>query len=510
MRKIREVLRLKYELALSEREIARSCRLARSTVGEYLRRFQVVGCSWPLPAEVDEATLEAQLFPPPPQVPRADRPVPDWAGIHHDLRRPGVTLFLLWQEYKASHPTGYQYSQFCNRYHQWVGQVDVVLRQAHRPGEKLFVDYAGQTVAVVERDTGVVRQAEIFVAVLGASNYTYVEATWTQGLADWVMAHVRAFQFFGGCPAIVIPDNLKSGVTKPCRYEPDLNPTYAEMAAYYGVAVIPTRVRRPRDKAKVEVGVQVVERWLLARLRNMTFFSLAELNHTLRQWLTDLNSRPFKKLTGCRRSLFEELDQPALQPLPATPYTFAEWRKARVNIDCHVEVDGGYYSVPYRLLRQPVEVRLAATTVEVFYQSQRVASHPRCHRKGQFVTVKEHLPPPHQAYLDWTPERLIRWAAQTGPATARLVETILTSRPHVQQGFRACLGILRLGKSYGTARLEAAAHRALALGATTYKSVESILKHGLDQQPLPAAAATPAASSSSPPHANLRGPDYYH
>lgn len=506
MRKIREVLRLKYDLDLPERDIARSCQLARSTVGEYLRRFQAAALRWPLPADLDDARLEAQLFPPPPAVPRASRPAPVWAAVHQELRRPGVTLFLLWQEYQARCPGGYQYSQFCNRYRQWLGQLDVVMRQVHPPGEKLFVDYAGQTVPIVDRQTGAVQPAQIFVAVLGASNYTYVEASWSQNLADWVMAHVRALQFFGGCPAIIVPDNLKSGVRSPCRYEPTLNPTYAEMAAYYGIAVIPARVRRPRDKAKVEVGVQIVERWLLARCRHWTFFSLAELNQTLRQWLTELNRRPFKKLPGCRQSLFESLERPALKPLPIPPYQFAEWRKARVNIDCHIDVEGSYYSVPYTFLRQPVEVRLSAATVEVYHRHQRIASHPRHYRKGNYSTVKAHLPPAQQAYLDWTPARLIRWAAQTGPATARLVETLLASHVHVQQGFRACLGILRLGNSYGTARLEAAAQRALALGATTYKSVESILKHGLEQQPLPTEEAAGAVAT----HANIRGADYYH
>jgi transposase len=507
MRKIREVLRLKYELELPEREIARSCHLARSTVADYLRRFQRAKLRWPLPTELDNAQLESQLFPPPPAVPRAFRPAPVWAVLHQELRRPGVTLFLLWQEYKATCPTGYQYSQFCNRYRQWLGQLDVVMRQVHPPGEKLFVDYAGQTVPIVDRQTGEVRPAQIFVAVLGASNYTYVEASWSQGLAEWVMAHVHALQFFGGCPAIVVPDNLKSGVRSPCRYEPTLNPTYAEMAAYYGMAVIPARVRRPRDKAKVEVGVQIVERWLLARCRHWTFFSLAELNQTLRQWLLELNQRPFKKLPGCRQSLFESLERPALKPLPAEPYQFAEWRKARVNIDCHIAVEGCYYSVPYTLVRQPVEVRLSATTVEVYYQHQRVASHPRAHRQGHFSTVKDHLPAAHQAYLEWTPERLIRWAAQTGPATARLVETILAAHVHVQQGFRSCLGILRLSNSYGVTRLEAAAQRALALGATTYQRVESILKQGLEQPPLP---TDEAATAETPAHANIRGADYYH
>lgn len=510
MRKIREVLRLKFDCHLSEREIAQSCAISRSTVGEYQRRYEQTGLSWPLPADLDDAQLEAALFPPLPCVARTARPQPDWPQVHQELRRKGVTLFLLWQEYKAAHPTGYQYSQFCHHYHQWAGGLDPVMRQHHWPGEKLFVDYAGQTVEVIDRHTGLSRQAQVFVAVLGASNYTYVEASWTQTLPDWVMAHVRTFTFLGGCPAIIVPDNLKSGVTRACYYDPDINPTYAAMAAYYGVAIIPARAAKPRDKAKAEVGVQIAERWLLARLRHHTFFSLSELNTELARLRDALNARAFQKLPGNRHTAFAQLDRPALAPLPAQPYAYAEWSKARVNVDYHIAVDGSYYSVPYGLIRQPVDVSLSIHTVEVFHRQQRVASHPRAVRKGQFTTVTEHMPPQHQAHAEWTPQRLIQWAQKTGPATAQLIETILTSRPHVQQGFRACLGILRLGKSYGDQRLEAAAKRALALGTTRYKSLESILKHGLDQQPLPAGADAAADDADTPAHANIRGAQYYH
>ena len=361
---------------------------------------------------------------------------------------------------------------------------------------------------IVDRTTGEIRQAQIFVAVLGASNYTYAEATWTQGLDDWLMAHVRAFAFFGGVPEIVVPDNLKAGVQAAHRYEPDLNPSYADLAAHYGVAVIPARACKPRDKAKVEAGVLVVERWILARLRHRSLFGLAELNQVLGEWLAALNHRAFQKLSGSRREWFETLEQPALRPLPAEPYEFARWKKARVNIDYHIEAERHYYSVPYTLVRQEVDVRLTATTVEVFHHRQRMAGYRRDPRPGRYTTVTAHMPKAHREYAEWTPERLVRWADQTGPSTAALVERILATRPHPQQGYRSCLGILRLGKTYGADRLEAACRRALAIGGFSYKSVDSILKRGLDQQPLP--DPTPSTESAPPPHANLRGPAYYH
>ena len=342
MRKIREVLRLYFAAALSIRAIARSLGTSPSTVSEYLRRAKVAGLSWPLPAGVDDAGLERRLFPPPPPS-NTSRPLPKWSEVHRELRRKSVTLSLLWEEYKALHPEGLQYSWFCDQYRAWAAKLDLVMRQEHRAGEKLFVDYAGQTVGVVDRGTGEVRDAQVFVAVLGASSYTFAEATWTQTLPDWTASHVRAFEFFGGCPELVIPDNLRSGVSRAHRYEPDLNPTYHDLARHYGVAVLPTRVRRPRDKAKAEVAVQVVERWILAALRNRTFFSLAELNAAIAKLLDRLNTRPFRKLPGSRRSQFEQLDQPALRRLPASPYVFAEWKSVRVHIDYHVAVDGHYY-----------------------------------------------------------------------------------------------------------------------------------------------------------------------
>lgn len=412
---------------------------------------------------------------------------------------------MLWEEYRLAHSDGYHYSQFCNLYRQWAKKVDLSMRQVHKAGEKLFVDYAGPTVPVVDRYTGESREAQIFVGVLGASSYTYAEATWTQSLPDWIGLHVRALEYFGGVPEIAVPDNLKSGVSRACRYEPDINPSYQEMAMHYGIAVIPARVSRPKDKAKVEVGVQLVERWILARLRNRTFFSLAELNTAIRELLEWLNGRTFRKIKGqSRRSLFEQMEKPALRPLPAQRYEHAQWKKSRVNIDYHIEVEGHYYSVPYKLVREEVEVRLTAATVEVFYKSNRIASHPRSHVAGRHTTVKEHMPKAHQRYGDWPPSRIIEWAAKTGPNMALVVEKIMAARPHPEQGYRSCLGLLRLTKDYDPVRLEAACQRALILHAPTYKSVLSILKEKLDRQQLLPADELPVIE-----HPHIRGSDYY-
>jgi transposase len=459
-----------------------------------------------LPDTLNDSELEQRLFPPLPAMPTDQRPVPDWQHVQSELRRPGVTLYLLWQEYKLAHPHGFAYSWFCEHYRQWRGTLDLSLRQEHRAGDKLFVDYAGQTVGIVDRKTGEIRPAQIFVAVLGASNYTYAEATWSQQLPDWIGSHVRAFQFLGGVSAVIVPDNLKSGVHKAHRYEPDINPTYVEMARHYGTSVMPTRVRKPKDKAKVEAGVLLVERWILAALRNRTFFSLHELNRAIAQLLDKLNHRAFKKLPGNRLEQFEAIDKPALRPLPAEPYEFAQWKKVRVHIDYHVEVEGHYYSVPHTLVKRQLEVRYSATTVECLHQGQRVASHVRSDTKGRHTTVPEHMPKAHREYAEWTPKRLTNWAHKTGPATASLIETILQRRTYPQQAFRTCLGILRLGKSYGDERLEAACQRALLIGSYSYKSIDSILRKGLDRQ----ATDTQQELELNVDHDNLRGADYYH
>ncbi len=504
MRKVREVLRLRLQCALSKRQIAASCGIGLGTVYEYVRRARDAGLGWPLPAGLDDTELERLLFPPPKPA-SAARPLPEWPTIGRELRRKGVTLLLLWYEYRAAHPDGYGYSRFCELYNQWAGTAQPRMRQVHKAGEKLFVDYAGLTVPIVDPTSGAAHEAQIFVATLGASSYTFVEATASQTLPDWIGSHVRAFAFFGGVPEIVVPDNLKGGVTSPCYYEPEINATYQEMARHYGVAVLPARVRTPRDKAKVENGVQQVERWVLAPLRNRRFFSVAELNEAIRPLAEQLNARPGPGLPAPRRELFESLDQPALRPLPEVRYELALWKKARVHIDYHVRVDGHFYSVPHRLIQQEVEVRLTRSTVELFHRGQRISSHVRSLRKGGFTTLPEHMPQNHREWGEWNPDRLRRWADRTGPATAQLVQEILDARPHPQQGYRSCLGILRLGKEYGAERLEAACSRALSARALTYRSVKSILMHRLDAPPL---AAAPV---STPPiqHANIRGAEYY-
>ena len=505
MRKIKEVLRLAAQ-EMSHRQIARICGISRPTVSSFVRRATEAGLTWPLPDELSETELEARLFPGTPAGWGEVRPIPDWVQVHRELKRKSVTLFLLWQEYRSVHVNGYQYSWFCDQYRHWQGKQDVVMRQDHRAGERCFVDYAGQTVGIVDADTGAIHPAQIFVAVLGASNYTYAEATWTQSLPDWIGAHQRAFSFFGGVPKIVVPDNLKAGVHQAHRYDPDLNPTYQDLASHYGMAVIPARVRRPKDKSKVETGVLVVERWILAALRNHTFFTLGELNQAITRLLEQVNQRPFKKLPGSRTSLFQSLDQPALKPLPPNPYVYAQWKKVRVHIDYHVEIKGHYYSVPYALVKTQLDARITERTVECFHKGKRVASHVRSNQKGRHTTVREHMPKSHQQYADWSPKRLIQWANKIGPATARMIETILNSRRHPEQGYRSALGILRLGKAYSEPRLEAACYRALSLGSYRYKSIESILKSGLDQHPI---TESPQASLL-PDHDNLRGPGYYH
>ncbi len=505
MRKIREALRLKWECGLTNRAIARSCSVSHSTVAEYLKRAEAAGLRWPLPADLDEGELFRRLFPTPSRSSLKAIPCPDWALVHTELRRKDVTLQLLWTEYRDVHADGYGYSQFCELYRRWAKRLKPSMRLSHKAGEKLFVDYAGQTVPIVDPHTGEVSQAQVFVAVLGASNFTYAEAQSSQDLANWIGAHVRTFAFMGGVPEIVVPDNLKAGVKHPCRYEPDMNPTYQDLAQHYGTAVIPARPRRAKDKAKVEVGVQVVERWIVARLRNRTFFSLADLNHAISELLAELNARLMRHLGRSRRELFETLDRPALKPLPEQPYEFALWKKARVNIDYHVEFEKHYYSVSYTLIHEEVYIRATAVTVEIFFNGRRVASHRRTDTRGRHTTLAEHMPPAHQQYQEWSPERFTRWAQTIGPHTTQLVQAVLTSRQHPQQAYRSCLGLLRLASRYSDERLEAACRRALPAHIHSYKGVKNILDAKLDQVALE--EPPPAVPSA---HANIRGQTYYH
>ncbi|MDQ6971901.1 MAG: IS21 family transposase [Mariprofundaceae bacterium] len=506
MHKAREILRLKWGQGLSNRQVGRSVKASPATVSSCLLRAKAAGLSWPLPEAVDDAALEALLYPR--KGSRKGRPQPDLKHIYRELKRKGVTIELQWMEYKATHPErGYQYSQFCKLYRGWRKTLDVVMRQDHPAGKRLYVDYAGQTMELVDPETGEVSEAQVFVATLGASSYTYAEAQPSQELRHWIAGHIRAFEFFKGCTEITVPDNLKSGVTRACYYEPGINKTYEEMADYYGTVVIPARKRKPRDKAKVENGVLQVERWMLAPLRDQTFFSLGELNRALARQLAWLNDRPLSKLDGTRRSLYEELDRPALLPLPARRFVIPEWKTdVGVNIDYHAEFAHHHYSVPYVLACKRVDIRATATTVELLFKGNRVASHRRSYVRGGYTTAPEHRPKHHQAQ-QWPPSRLIRWATTIGPHTAKVVETILARKKHPEQGHKACLGVMRLGKQNGQQRLERACQRACAVNAFSYQSIKSILKNGLEEQPLPGATHEQLALDLE--HDNIRGGGYY-
>ena len=506
MRKITEILRLRYQLCLSFRQIAQSLNISIGTVSNYIKQAEIANINWPLPVGMDETELQRLMV----NQTAGCQPhfrTPDFPYIHSELKRKGVTLQLLWEEYVSADPaTAYKQTQFCELYRRWRGHLKISLRQTHRVGEKMFVDYAGQTVPIRDLITGKPHQAQIFVAVLGASNYAFAEATWTQNLFDWISSHVRAFTFFQGVTEIIVPDNLRSGVSKACRYEPDLNPTYAEMARYYNSAVIPARARKPKDKAKVEAGVLIVERWVLARLRNREFFSLAELNSAIAGLMVDFNKRPFKRLPGCRLTQYELLDCPALKPLPTIAFEYAEWQKIRVGFDYHVEVDGHYYSVPYSLVKKEVEFRLSSRVVEIFYRGKRVASHKRSYQKGQKTTLFEHMPKSHQKYLEWTPAKLLSWSAEVGPSTHQIVNHLFKHNPHPEMGYRASRGLVSLARRYGNQRLENACERAIKIGSLSYHSIANILKVGLDLAPLAAELETVELSQS---HENVRGPAYY-
>lgn len=509
MRHVRDVMRMK-AAGLPSREIARRLGVAPSTVRLTIRRFDAAGVTWPLADEVTDAELEARLFAKSGNGSRqGHRRIgePDWANVHRELKRKHVTLSILWEEYIAAEPGGFRYSRFCELYRAWEGRLPVTMRQSHAAGDKLFVDYAGDGVPVViDRLTGERRVAQIFVAVLGASSFTYAQASWTQGLGDWISAHVGVFAAVGGVPALLVPDNTKVAVIKACLYDPQINRTYADMAAHYGTAVLPARPRKPRDKAKVEQAVLVVERWLLGRLRHRVFHSLAEVNAAIGELLKRLNEeQPIRRLGVTRRRLLEEIDRPALKPLPESPYMLAEWRIRRVSLDYHVEVEKHYYSVPYRFVRAEVEVRFTARTVEIFHKGERIAAHQRMSGNHKHTTVPEHMASSHRRYAGWTIERIRQDAAKIGPATSALCELILDERAHPEQGFRTCLGIVRLAASYGRERLDAAAARAIDIGARNYGSVKSILANNLDRRP------TSKRSADNAPilHPNIRGPRYY-
>jgi transposase len=504
MRKIREILRQKWSLGRTHREVATSLRVSVGTITETLTRAGVAGLDWSTVTELDDGELERRLYGERTRG-SGNRPRPDCHWIHSELRKKGVTLSLLNLEYLERNPGGYRYTQFCEIYRSWLKKRRLSMRQVHRAGEKMFVDYAGAKPSYVDRSTGELIEVELFVAVLGASNYTFAEATRTQKGPDWIGSHQRAFRFFGGVTNATVCDQLKSGVVIPCRYEPGVQHTYEELAEHYGTAIVPARPRSPKDKAKVEAAVQVAERWILARLRNETFFSLEELNERIAELLEELNHRVMRVYRASRRELFERLDRPALKPLPERSFVFGTWKSAKVSIDYHVAVEGHYYSAPHHLVGEKVDVRVSSTTVEIYLRRQRVTSHRRSLKRGGHTTRPEHMPVSHRKHLEWSPSRFIRWGKKIGPATANLIEAILTDRPHPEQGYRSCLGILRLEKHYGKERLEAACARAFAVGARSYRHVDSVLKHGLDRLP-----AFDLETPSAPlEHENIRGAQYY-
>ena len=505
MRKIRQALQLHFEAGLSYAQIARAIGAHKATVGKFVLLARAAGVDWAAAQGLTDAELESRLYRPP--VPRSSRHLePDYAWIHQEMKRAGVTLQLLWEEYQGGNKLAYKYTSFCIKYRAWTASLKRSMRQTHIAGERLFVDYAGHTMPVIDAATGEIRRAQIFVAVLGASNYTFACATATQTAADWVGSIIDALAFIGGVPRLIVPDQTRALIAQPDRYEPAVNRLVDELCEHYSVAVLPARPAHPRDKPKVETAVLVVERWILARLRNRRFFSLAELNAAIAQLLVDLNARAFKKLPGCRASAFEVLDRPALRALPATRMAISRFKAARVNVDYHIELDGHYYSVPHRFVGTVVVVRATATTVEIFCAHRRIAVHPFSCQRGHHTTTPEHMPASHRAHREWTPARLIAWGERIGAATAAVVRWQMEHRPHPEQGYRACLGLQRLARQCGGARLEAACARALSIRSPTYRSVNSILAAGLDRQPMP----DTSAQASLPAHENVRGPRYYH
>lgn len=508
MRKIKSILRLHFESKLSQHQIASSLKLSVGVVNKYIQRATTAGLGWPLPAACeDEQQLQRELNSNKKTAAKSRLSI-DFGIIHQELRRKGVTLQLLWEEYSTSHTAPVSYSHFCLNYRAWLKTQPRSMRQSHKAGDKIFVDYAGQTVDIIDERTGEIRAAQIFVGVLGASNYTFAEATWSQKLPDWIGSNQRMLEFFGGVPALIVPDNLKSGVTKACRYEPDINPTYADFIDYYGTAVLPARPRKPKDKAKAECSVLIVERWILARLRHQTFFGLAELNQAISRLLQQLNHKPFKKLPGSRHDAFIAVDKPALKPLPARPYEYSEFKVARAHIDYHVELEGHYYSVPHSFVGKKISLRFTQTQVTCWHQGNQIAIHTRNPHKGGHTTLIEHMPKAHQKHLEWTPGRFKNWATQIGPACAQMVNHLLESRPHPEQGYRSCLGLLSLAKMYNAARLESACEKALFLGAKTRRSVASILSKGLDKTPFHTEQTVTTGLPTC--HDNIRGKQQYH
>lgn len=506
MRKIREVLRLRLEAGLSMRQISLGTKSSVGAIQKLLSRASALELTWPLPEELDDNRLAALFYPGADTTSSSRYQLPDWAQIHQELKRKGVSKQLLWQEYTEEYPNRcYSYAQFCELYRQWQKQQKRSMRQSHKAGEKCFVDYCGPTLPIINPQTGEIREAQVFVAVLGASNYTYAEATWSQGLRDWLDSHVRTFEYFGGVPQMVVPDNLRSGVSRACRYDPELNPSYQQLAAHYQVAVLPARPYKPKDKAKAEVGVQIVERWILARLRHHSFFSLAEANRCIRALLEELNSRPFKQLPGNRQQAFETLDKPALRPLPQHPYEYVDIRRCRVNIDYHIEFDKHHYSVPHQYVGEQVELHASEHLIQLYFRQHPIASHVRASRPGM-TTEAGHMPTRHREHQQWNPDRLKNWAKEIGPEVLVWVSDRLDEREHPEQAYRICLGLLNLSREYPPQRLNASCQIANQEGLTRLKHIKSILHSNRDKLPQQLSLSTELPQH----HENIRGPKSFH
>ena len=483
VRQVKRIFHLHFIEGKSQAEIGLALGLGKTTVGDYVRRLSKTNLSsWPMIESLADDELERLLGFTAPAVFSKMKVMPDWIYIHGELAKRHVTLMLLWTEYREGRAeAAYEYTQFCEHYKRWAAKLSVVMRQTHKAGEKTFIDYSGDGLTFVDHTTGERRKTELFVACLGASSYTFAEATLSQTLPDWISSHARMSAYFGGCSEIWVPDNLKSGVTKADRYEPLLNETYRECASHYGACVIPARANKPRDKAKVEANVLVAQRWILARLRNRLFASIHEMNEAIGECLEILNSRKMRHVNKSRRELFDEIDRPALKSLAAAHYEYAEWKKATVNIDYHIVFDHHRYSTPYQLVSESLDVRATVAVIEVFHKGKRVASHRRSYKRGGYTTLKEHMPKGHREYAEWTPERVVSWSKSIGPCTALLVEKILSTKVHPQQGFMAALGLIRLANPYGKERVERASGRALEVGAHSYQFVKEMLKNKMDQ-----------------------------
>lgn len=504
MSKTKEILRLRWALERSVRETSRATGVSVGVVSKTENRAKHAELDWAAVEGLDDEQLERRLYGGPKHSRTPDRVMPNPAWMHTELRRPGVTLELLHLEYLRENPNGFRYTAFCDVYRRWRETAGLVMRQQHKAGEKAFIDYSGKRPHIIDPTTGEVIEVELFVAVLGASNLTYAEVTRTQTVADFVGSHVRAFAYFGGIPKITVPDQLRSAVRVPSRYEPTIARTYSELGRHYGTAIVPARPGKPRDKAKVEVGVQIAQRWILARLRNETFFSIGELNKRIAELLEDLNARPMKKLGGVsRRELFERVERDVMLPLPSEPFVVSEWKRATVNVDYHVQLAEHFYSVPYTLVREEIEARLTATTIEIFYRGRRVASHARSIMRFRFTTDPAHMPEAHKRHFAGA-DAVIAWASSVGPMTEAMVNRILDAQPIREQGWRSAKGLQRLAGKYGDARVEKACAHALHFGARSYKPVERLLVLGREEQPLPDATKKVIA------HENVRGPGYFH